>query len=732
MPPLPPKKSFEANVERSVSVSSTASGSAAAAIDGAGITSTESYLSYKPSNDGDAQAVHEAIVDPSCWVLKNSRTGQEVKAATFMEAVLARRPCPQWPMSSPQLGSSLSGSRGWPRRYRNKALQIQRPTFLPQGDAVSFAPGLHIGPPSPPPPPTLHLSFSSLPGKSPMRARGRSSLPASTLSRARSTSNSDSTGSAILSVSDGPRPFKLGNMSTTQIVPSLHVGGIRAICFSPSGEYLATCGVDKRCCVFRVRQCRRATADGGSPTASVEGEAEDCTSRRRSVSLAGRLIEDKPMRILTGHVDAVVALAWVGGDNELLSASTDGTVRSWRPLEGDECAGVYEHGGGVTSVAWEPASTQAGGGGAVRAGRFITGCLDAKVRLFSLGNLEPEQSVLAEKPVTAVAFCAGGQSFAAGCVSGTVVFYRTEGMVPQLTVECRRHGFRHSAAQRTRLATSPVRRMSAGNGIGIGNDNVEGNANGSVNGRGGARRRRNTMGPKARGRASGPAEERVTGLCFRPQAKGLAELGAELSDSDGDASLLLGTIPPSIKETEKTDDTLQERAPSTSVGGEVRAPEVDGQGTEGDGDKAWLGPLADLLVSTNDNRSRILVSGAEGEVVVGFKLKGHNTEGALGRHHTARYSEDGDLVISGSTDGNVHVFTTPSALGSSTPRRAVAWTNGREGHERAQVCEKNVAVPVALFAPARVVRNLGGSSSRVILTGDELGYMKIFCERNVD
>ena len=714
-----------------MSVSSTASGSTAAAMDGAGVTSTDSYLSYKPSNDGDAQAVHDAMLDPSSWVLKNSRTGQEVKASTFMEAVLARRPCPQWPTNSPQLGSSLSGSRGWPRRHRNKTLQIQRPTFLPQGDLVSFVPAAHMGPPSPPQPSTLHLSFSSLSSRSPLRTRGRSSLPGSTLSRARSISTSDSTSSAILSVSDGPRPFKLSNMSTAQIVPSLHVGGIRAICFSPSGEYLATCGVDKRCCVFRVRQCRLAAAEGaerGSRTASPEEEEEEeeeeCKSRRKSVSLAGRLIDDQPVRVLTGHVDSVVALAWAGGDKELLSASADGTVRCWRPLEGHECVGVYEHGGGVTSVAWEPSSTQAEFGGVARAGRFITGCLDAKVRLYSLGCLEPKQSVLAEKPVTAVAFCSGGQTFAAGCVSGTVVFYRTHGMVPQLTVECRRHGFRHSAAQRTRLATSPVRRMSAGN------DNAEDRANGSVNGRGGARRRRNTMGPKARARVPGPTEERVTGLCFRPPPKVLIDPGTELSDYDGDETLLQNTTAANVKE--KTGEPVQERAPNSSVGGEVRAPQVGGQGAAGDGDKTWIGPLADLLVSTNDNRSRILVSGAEGEIAVGFKLKGHNTEGALGRHNIARYSEDGELIISGSTDGNVHVFTTPSALGSSTPRRAVTWTNGREGHERAQVCEKTVAVPVALFAPASVVRKLGGSSSRVILTGDELGYIKIFCERNVD
>eukprot|EP00903_Cladosiphon_okamuranus_P019650 g18067.t1 len=563
-----------------------------------------------------------------------------------------------------------------------------------------------------------------------MRARGRSSLPGSTLSRARSISNSDSTSSAILSVGDAPapRPLKLSNMSTTQILPSLHVGGIRAICFSPSGEYLATCGVDKRCCVFRVRQCRRAAAEGAEGDclmASPEEDDEDYTRRRKSVSLAGRLVHGKPWRILTGHNDSVVALAWAGGDKELLSASADGTVRCWRPLEGDECAGVYEHGGGVTSVAWDPASTstQAGSAGAVRAGRFITGCLDAKVRLFSLGCLEPEQSVLLERPVTAVAFHSGGTGFAVGCVSGTVVLCQTEGMVPQLTVECRRHGFRHSAAQRTRLATSPVRRMSASNG------NAEGSTDGSMNGRGSARRRRNTMGPKARGRPSAPTEERVTGLCFRPPAKGLAELGAELSDYDGDDSLLLGTMLPSAKE--QSGEPVQERAPNSSVGDEVRASEVDAQGGEGDGDKARLRPLADLLVSTNDNRSRVLVSGAEGEVVVGFKLKGHSTEGVLGRHNTARYSEDGGLIISGSTDGNVHVFTTPSALGSSTPRRGVTWANGREGHERVQVCDKTVAVPVALFAPASVVRNLGGSSSRVILTGDELGCIKIFCERNV-
>lgn len=545
----------------------------------------------------------------------------------------------------------------------------------------------------------------------PMRARGRS-FGGSSFSRGRSDSlslgrsNSGNTmSSAILSVSDSARGFKLSNMSMTQLIPQLHPGGIRAMSFSPSGEFLATCGVDQRCCIFRVLQRPQM--------AEEESLGEGFARQRRFLSMAGRLIEAQPMRILTGHVDSVVALAWGGDDSVLLTASADGTVRCWHPLEGDECSQVYEHGGAVTSVAWDPAVSQVGGG-ALRGGRFLTGCMDAKIRLFSLDSAEVEQSVLAERPVTAVAFCLGGQGFAAGCVSGTVTFYRAEGMIPELTVECRRHGFRHSATQRTR--TSPVKRLS------VNNDSVNGNA--SSGGR--SRRRRQTIGPRGGARVSDLGEERVTGLCFRPQATRLADrrVSGTFSDFDEEGCASSSTPPGT---TEKLGDSSVETAPTSSVGGETTAQQADGQETE-DGKNAWVGSMADLLVSTNDNRSRVLVSEDGGGVAVGFKLKGHNTDGVLGRHISAQYSEDGDLIVSGSTDGHVHVFARPTALGSTTPRRA-AWSSGREGHERAQVCEKTVAVPVALFAPACVVR---GASSRVILTGDAEGNCKIFCERNVE
>ncbi|CAN0173378.1 unnamed protein product [Scytosiphon promiscuus] len=751
MPPLPSKKKTESGftagpdfVKETRSASSSTSVSTSAK-DAAEIASTNSFT-YHFLSAGESQAVHEALLDPSKWVLKNRQSGQEVEAALFVEELMARRPAPQWPTAMPQSGST--GGKSWPRR-RNRALFIQRPTLLPQSssDAAAFA--LNAG--GSPNPPSIQLPFPNMPSRSsPMRARGRTLLPSNASSRTRSVSdshgrsNSDSTtSSVILSANEGQRPFKLNNLSTIQIVANLHPGGIRAMAFSPSGEFLATCGVDQRCCVFRILQ---RVPD--SPNTAAVAEVKGLRRRRALVPVASDvLVDDEPMRILTGHLDSIVALTWADDDNVLLTGSADGTVRCWHPLKGDECVRVYEHGGGVTSVAWDPATSSQGGGSGSE-GRFLTGCMDAKIRLFSLSSVEAKQSVLTERPVTAVAFFPGGQSIAAGHVSGTVTFYHVDGMRLELTVECRRHGFRHTAAQRTRLATSPVRRLSAGTGVGQGSGNGTGsenidasidakanaNVNGSINSAGTARgrRRRNTLGPTVKTRLPGSVEERITGLCFRPAGKGLAELTEEefLSDPHpvGEACVLSRT-PSSNREN--MDKPSQERAPNSSVGGEVVAQQAGTSGIDGSGNP-WVGRLeADLLVSTNDNRSRILVSGDGHGVVVGFKLKGHNSEGRLGRHTSSRYSEDGNLVVSGSADGNVHMWPTPnSALVTNTPRRAVTWSSGREGHQRAQVCSKNVGIPVAMFAPDSVSRTLGGASSRVIVTGDNEGCLKVFCDRN--
>lgn len=730
----------------------------------------DGYSCFKPCGNASAaltfaEAVQDAVMDPSKWLLRNRETGQEIEAKAFVEAIMqhaARRPTPQ---QTPQVVGWMS------RLQRNNGPIIRRPTLLPSNDSSGGTSSDDLFPPTsmdPLNPPGLRGSVASRAiSSSPMQMRGRSSLPAyypslmhnrsSLDARSNSSSTSNNSSSNALGagniVNGGNSVFILSKINTIQIVPKLHPGGIRAISFSPLGKFLATAGADHRCVVFRVQGLcqfapRKDTSPNTSPgTLAVEqnppkprnDDADALKNDLSDVNSMGCLIDEEPFRILSGHVGSIESLSWAPDDSVLLTASMDGTVRCWHPQNGGMCSGVYEHGGGVTSVAWDPAAIpEVEGGGAVGRGRFLTGCLDGKLRLFSVGSLEEEESVRVERPVTAVAFAPGGSTFLAGFVGGNVGFYRTEGMAKELTVECRRHGIRHSASQHARHATSPVRRLSASKG---GRGGAQTGASGSSNygigaGRGG--RRRTTMGSDARPgrRLSGVTEERVTGLCFRPQGRrGLTELDGALnwkSDPEmrqGSSENVSGKdiregVNASPSYTEDKGYLAKNIAPTSSVEEGLMSESANGDANEIDG-HAWFRP--NILVSTNNSRTRILVSGRDRAVTVGAKLKGHNTDGVPGRHAIARYSDDGELVISGSTDGDIHIWSTPTpVVARGTPRRTVTWAGGREGHERLQVCSKAVAVPVALFAPDSVARSVGVESSRVIVTGDDEGCLKVF------
>ncbi|CAM9099347.1 unnamed protein product [Ascophyllum nodosum] len=683
----------------------------------------------------DSKIVEEAIANPSNWLLRNRHTGQEVEAKSFVQSLVhhtVRRP----PQHAGPLATWMA------RRYRNNghvAGARPRPTLLSHSNGA-FTPndnprGAPLSPPSRPLP-------SRAISKSPACRRGKSSLltySAQPLGNSFITRSNSSTSSAAV-VSSDVDVFRLSNMSSGQILPRLHPGGIRAISFSPSGKFLATAGADHRCFVFRVRgrlgrERKVLEEESATGETSVAAEVDGLPEGEQDGASLGRLVEDNPVRVLHGHVGEIVCVSWSPDDRDLLTASADGTVRCWHPLDGDKCTRTFEHGGRVTAVAWDPSSTpnaivpegEAGEAGAGR--RFLSGCMDAKLRLFSVDDPEPEESVLVEKPVTAVSFAPDGKTFVAGSVGGGVGFYRTEGLVQFASTECRRHGIRHTAAQHALQVASPVRRLSSSTGSPTTGIAATGRATSRE------RRRRGTMaGAASRGSPVG-VEERVTGLCFRPQRKGLSELTNDWSfkperDDDnhsrsGSGDALCGQIgrPAGLTADNNPEDSPEARAPCAGANGGKPAAEAVGNGG---GPHAWT--AADVLVSTNDSRTRVLVAGGGGAVTVGAKLKGHNTDGILGRHAMARFSEDGELVISGSTDGSVHVWPTPdSDSGSkSSSRRGPARPSWREGHNRAQVCDKSVAVPVALFAPDAVAKSIGGESSRVVVTGDDDGSLKVF------
>lgn len=699
----------------------------------------------------DERIVQEIVRDPSQWILMSRETGQELNAQAFVEALMlltaprhnpfnpaSRASTPQTPLAPWSL-----------RRQRSNRNTLRRPSLLPHGIGIDVLNdgGSQLALQSMPVQHSSHWAPEAL--LQPMASRSKSpggraskspgSRAASSMPARPSLPTRASNRNIVSNGGDGI--FSLSRVRPAQVLRDLHAGGIRAMCFSPSGDYFATAGADNRALVFRVRQRRDGSSRGAAPRVSTGGlmsllgttpeEGRPSALADVHTECAMPLLDDVPFRVLSGHFGEVVALSWAPDDSALLTASADGTVRCWRPRDGDKCAAVYEHGGRVTSVAWDPVAMPGVRGG----GRFLTGCMDGKLRIFSVDSVDSEVEawVLAERPVTAVEFSPGGAGFVAGLVGGGVRFYRTEGMVQELTAECRRHGIR----QHARLATSPVRRLSVGGNRG--NDRSNGN---------GVARRSSTM-AQSSSRGSRSAEGRVTGFCFRPQGMLLSDVDAaasvptdspgidqEESSSNGQGleqsaddvlpfSLSIDSVAElrnaDEHETTAGDDSLSERALASRVRTTVR---IKTGGNEHQG--VWAGSRADVLVSTNDSRARVLDPGRDGGVAVRLKLKGHNTEGALGQHMVAKYSDDGELVVSGSTDGYVHVWP---ALGGAPPtssKRAVAWSSSREGYERVLVCAGKVAVPAVLFAPDSVARSIGGDATRIIVTGDAEGSVKFF------
>lgn len=682
----------------------------------------------------DVTVVQEAVTNPSKWILFNQETGQQLDAQAFVDAIVMLSTstvprCNPFDANLPESARQrpLAGALTCRRRSNSSDQPPSRPSLLPQGSGGINDSAL----------PTRGSSRSPRPSKSP--GMMTSSLPNFSTRTMHMSSNT--------SFGGGDGVFSLSNVQPGQVLRDVHAGGVRTMCFSPSGDYLATAGADHLALVFRVLR-RRDGWSGGQPAQRIatgglmsllgttpEGRPVNSSKVEQLADVPTdwtvRLVDETPFRVLSGHVGEVVTLSWAPDDSVLLTGSADGTVRCWRPRKGDECTGVFEHGGRVTSVSWDPASIP---GGIRGGGRFLSGCMDGKVRIFSLDDEEAEAQVRAERPVTAVAFAPGGAAFVAGLIGGSVRFYRTEGMVQERAAECRRHGLRHSASH-----IKPARRLSVGTG---------GRSKGN-----GIARRKGSMGSSA-AIGSSSTEERVTGICFRPQTESLSDratgYAVESSGNEierrfsGDCvpdlmeptanDLPFVMSPASMHEEQNTDehdastgdDLLQQRrprAPASTVP-KSKTGLINGGGKEDA--SLWAGSMADILVSTNDSRTRVLDPGRAGGVAVRLKLKGHNSDGVQGRHIVAGYSEDGELVISGSADGYVHVWPASPAAAPTNSMRAVAWSNSREGHERMLVCTGKVAVPCAVFVPDNVAQSLGGETTRIIVAGDADGTIRVF------
>jgi WD repeat-containing protein 44 len=166
------------------------------------------------------------------------------------------------------------------------------------------------------------------------------------------------------------------------------------------------------------------------------------------------VFESKPYREFKGHESYVVDLAW-SKTLLLLSASLDKTVRLWH-VSRPECLHRFQHPQEVTSVVCHPTDYR----------YFLTGCLDKKLRIWSLntGRVVREVPFLAPvfvcgcrfqawypclaflwqalwqptaEMITSVAFTPDARIVIAGLYNGVCTFYLTDGLRYLTQVECR-------------------------------------------------------------------------------------------------------------------------------------------------------------------------------------------------------------------------------------------------------------------------------------------------------
>ncbi|KFK27037.1 hypothetical protein AALP_AA8G325800 [Arabis alpina] len=219
-----------------------------------------------------------------------------------------------------------------------------------------------------------------------------------------------------------------------------HKGSIWSIKFSLDGRYLASAGEDCVIQIWKVVESERKgellsmdkqqddgsinlflLANGSPEPASMSPRRRGRTSfSRKSVSLDNVLVpetvfglSEKPVCSFEGHLNDVLDLSW-SKSQHLLSSSMDKTVRLW-DLSSKTCLKVFSHSDYVTCIQFNPVDDN----------YFISGSLDAKVRIWSIPDHQVVDWNDLHEMVTAACYTPDGQGALVGSYKGTCCLYNT-------------------------------------------------------------------------------------------------------------------------------------------------------------------------------------------------------------------------------------------------------------------------------------------------------------------
>ncbi|KAI3937045.1 hypothetical protein MKX01_015260 [Papaver californicum] len=224
-----------------------------------------------------------------------------------------------------------------------------------------------------------------------------------------------------------------------------HSGSIWSIKFSLDGRYLASAGED---CVIHVWQVVESERKGdfyekledvvsylnclpsGSPEpalllSNMENNSEKKRRGRKSISRKSISLDqvkvpesvfalsEKPICSFRGHLDDVLDLSW-SKSQLLLSSSMDKTVRLWH-MASTSCLKIFSHSDYVTCIQFNPVDDR----------YFISGSLDAKVRIWSIPDHQVVDWNDLNEMVTAACYTPDGQGALVGSYKGSCRLYDT-------------------------------------------------------------------------------------------------------------------------------------------------------------------------------------------------------------------------------------------------------------------------------------------------------------------
>ncbi|TVU13361.1 hypothetical protein EJB05_40413 [Eragrostis curvula] len=253
------------------------------------------------------------------------------------------------------------------------------------------------------------------------------------------------------------RSKELSALYQGQVIKA-HDGAILTMKFSPDGQFLASGGEDGVVRVWTVIQsedCRIPMDDpscvylkahhkyGLAPVnienmkkRKIKGMKQSGVSACIVIPTTVFQISEEPLHEFHGHCGDVLDLSW-SNNKQLLSASTDKTVRMWE-IGSANCITAFPHSNFVTCVHFNPANEN----------RFISGSIDGKIRVWDIPRCSVIDWADVRDIITAVSYRPDGKGAVVGTITGNCRFYDSSDRLLRFETQMALNGKKKSSLKR--------------------------------------------------------------------------------------------------------------------------------------------------------------------------------------------------------------------------------------------------------------------------------------------